>query len=342
MGKKKGGLLRLFLVFAVIEVILIILSGNLTQELVVMDEDGNFVFEHREKVFDIQESIEEEFQPDLALIKEVQHELELSEKSHEATEGIAIEPMIVDMSREEYMALCEKNPDICPTILGSQKMYLFFVSIFGKENATKSFDLLKMLIVVDLVLLIIALLIRKRIFERPSQPQILFEMIYSYLEEFVTETLGKKRAHFTPYIVTLFLFIWLSNMIGMIPAVGFSEPTRNLNVPFGLGIVVILVVHYMSIKVKGFGNYLKGYAEPLFFLAPLNFIGELSKLVSIAFRLFGNILGGAIIILVVSSLVKFVVLPVGLQLFFGMFVGTVQAFVFTMLALTYIGVEIAE
>ena len=71
-------------------------------------------------------------------------------------------------------------------------------------------------------------------------------------------------------------------------------------------------------------------------------VGELSKAVSISFRLFGNILGGSIIILVVSSLVKFIILPVGLSLFFGMFVGTIQAFVFTMLALTYIGAEIAE
>ena len=71
-------------------------------------------------------------------------------------------------------------------------------------------------------------------------------------------------------------------------------------------------------------------------------MGEVSKVVSISFRLFGNILGGAIIILVVSSLVSFVVFPVGLTLFFGVFVGTIQAFVFTMLALTYIGVEITE
>jgi len=69
---------------------------------------------------------------------------------------------------------------------------------------------------------------------------------------------------------------------------------------------------------------------------------KLAKVVSISFRLFGNILGGAIIILVVSSLVNYVVFPVGLNLFFGIFVGTIQAFVFTMLALSYIGAEIME
>ena len=75
-------------------------------------------------------------------------------------------------------------------------------------------------------------------------------------------------------------------------------------------------------------------------MAPLNVVGEIAKVISISFRLFGNIKGGAIIILVVSFLVRYLVLPVPLSLFFVFFVGTVQAFVFTMLTLTYIAVAI--
>jgi F-type H+-transporting ATPase subunit a len=74
----------------------------------------------------------------------------------------------------------------------------------------------------------------------------------------------------------------------------------------------------------------------------LDAVGEISKVVSISFRLFGNILGGAIIMLVISSLVKFILFPVGLNLFFGLFVGTIQAFVFTMLSLSYISVAVTE
>ena len=132
-------------------------------------------------------------------------------------------------------------------------------------------------------------------------------------------------------------------MIGMIPIPGFMEPTRNLNVPLGLGVLAVSIVHITAFKVKGVWGHLKNYVNPVknpLFL--LDIIGELSKIVSISFRLFGNVLGGAIIILVVSSLVSYVVFPVGLNLFFGLFVGTIQAFVFTMLALTYIGVEISE
>ena len=302
MTKKKKKFLKILIVFFVIEILILLISGNLNKELHIgLDDSGKFVIKNIEKPFDLQKKILEDFQPD------------------------------------QYL----KEEGGKPQIYGNEKLYNFFKNVFG-QNAIGSFRLLRMLLIVDLVLIFLAILIRKKLFQRPSKPQILFELIYTVFEEFVDETLGKKNLHFTPYIVTLFIFIWTCNMIGLIPIPGFMEPTRNLNVPLGLGIMAVAVVHYMAIKTKGLGKYLKGYAEPLAPLAPLNLVGELSKAVSISFRLFGNILGGSIIILVVSSLVKFIIMPVGLSLFFGMFVGTIQAFVFTMLALTYIGAEIAE
>ncbi|MBN1327308.1 MAG: F0F1 ATP synthase subunit A [Candidatus Cloacimonetes bacterium] len=206
-----------------------------------------------------------------------------------------------------------------------------------------TFQLLRMLLIVDILIMIIVILIRRFLTFKPGKPQILFEIIYGSLEEFVVETLGKDKVYYTPYIVTLFLFLWICNMIGLIPIPGFMEPTRNLNVPLGLGFLSVVIVHVSAIKFKGAWHHIQNYINPVknpLFL--LDIVGEISKVVSISFRLFGNILGGAIIILVVSSLVSFVVFPVGLSLFFGIFVGTIQAFVFTMLALTYIGVEIGE
>jgi F-type H+-transporting ATPase subunit a len=101
-----------------------------------------------------------------------------------------------------------------------------------------------------------------------------------------------------------------------------------------------ILAHYSGIKVKGFKKYAKAYFEPIFFMMPLNLIGELAKVVSISFRLFGNIMGGAIIILVVSYLTYSVLLPPVLCAFFGLFVGTIQAFVFTMLTVVYISVQV--
>ena len=136
----------------------------------------------------------------------------------------------------------------------------------------------------------------------------------------------------------LFMFVVMSNWLGIIPML--AEPTKDLNTPLGLGLMGFCIAHYAGIRAKGFKHYLKEYCQPMFFMAPLNIIGELSKVVSISFRLYGNIVGGAIIILVVSHLVYSLVLPPLLNCFFGIFVGSIQAFVFTMLTVVYISVQV--
>ncbi len=296
---KKGGILRLIIIFAVIEIILLALSGFLNKQIQIgFDENGKFVFRNTPHEFVLSDRITEDFQRD----------------------------KFIEEQGEEKV------------IYGSEELYNS-MTVLAKGTPVGTFQLLRMLLIVDIALLFFAFFTRKRLFERPSKIQILFESIYGMLDGFVVETLGAKLAGFTPYIVTIFIFLWICNVIGMIPIPGFLEPTRTLNVTMGMGIMVGVVVHATAIKHKGIGGYLKGYVTPMVIL---DVIGELAKVVSISFRLFGNILGGAIIILVVSSLVKFVVLPVGLNLFFGLFVGTVQAFVFTMLALSYISVAISE
>jgi len=102
------------------------------------------------------------------------------------------------------------------------------------------------------------------------------------------------------------------------------------------------VAHATALRVKGWRAYVREYFQPFFLMFPLNVIGELAKVVSISFRLYGNIMGGSIIIYVVSGLVRQLVLPPLLNAFFGVFVGTVQAFVFAMLTLTYISVAIQD
>jgi len=134
------------------------------------------------------------------------------------------------------------------------------------------------------------------------------------------------------------MFLVVSNWLGIIPHL--HEPTKDLNTPLSLGLMGFVIAHYAGIRAKGFKNYLKEYCAPIFFMMPLNVIGELAKVVSISFRLFGNIMGGSIIILVVSYLTYSIVLPPLLNAFFGLFVGTIQAFVFTMLTVVYISVQV--
>jgi F-type H+-transporting ATPase subunit a len=165
--------------------------------------------------------------------------------------------------------------------------------------------------------------------------ELLVNAFHDLTNEALEEELGKK---YFPLICSLFMFLLLSNWLGVFPKL--SEPTKDLNTPLGLGIMGFFIAHYVGIKTKGIKKYAKEYMEPIFFMAPLNIIGELAKVVSISFRLYGNIMGGAIIILVVSHLVYSLILPPLLVFFFGIFVGSIQAFVFTMLTLVYISLQV--
>jgi len=173
----------------------------------------------------------------------------------------------------------------------------------------------------------------------PGPLQIIGEAVVTQFYGLTEEALGKTHAKtYAPLICALFIFLLISNWLGILPHL--EEPTRDLNTPLSLGILGFVIAHYVGIKEKGFKVYIKSYFEPVFFLMPLNVIGELAKIVSISFRLFGNIMGGAIIILVVSYLCFSVLLPPFLSAFFGLFVGTIQAFVFTMLTVVYISVQL--
>jgi F-type H+-transporting ATPase subunit a len=213
-------------------------------------------------------------------------------------------------------------------------------------------------LIIDGLLIWIALKVRKTMKEVPDKLQNVVELYIESFDNLTIETLEEKKLarKYFPLISTLFIFILLSNWLGIIPSFWqliqwknaphffqifvVEEPTRDLNTTLGLGIISFFVVHFSAIKIKGLGEYIKEYFEPIFVMAPLNVIGELAKVVSHSFRLFGNIMGGAVIIIVVSSLVRFIALPILLNGFFGIFVGAVQAFVFAMLALTYIAVAI--
>jgi F-type H+-transporting ATPase subunit a len=191
--------------------------------------------------------------------------------------------------------------------------------------------------IVMAVIILFGILATRKISILPGPYQTLAEVMVAAFEGLVNDALDEGNRHYFPMIITIFLFVWLSNMLGVIPFL--SEPTKDLNTPLAYGILGFFIAHYAGIKTKGIKAYLSEYVQPMFFMAPLNIVGELSKVVSISFRLYGNIMGGSIIIMVVGNLVYDLVLPPLLNAFFGIFVGTIQAFVFTMLTLVYISVQ---
>ena len=218
------------------------------------------------------------------------------------------------------------------------KLHQLIIPILG-HNITINLEVIVMTWIVFALLIVLGLFAsyKRKILPRPVQA--LGELIVSLLYDLTEDALGKELAKtYAPLVCALFVFLLLSNWLGIIPHL--EEPTKDLNTTFGLGIMGFFIAHYAGIKSKGFKAYIKEYFQPIFFMMPLNVIGELAKIVSISFRLFGNIMGGSIIILVISHLIYSLVLPPLLYGFFGLFVGTIQAFVFTMLTIVYISVQV--
>ena len=218
------------------------------------------------------------------------------------------------------------------------QVHQLVVSLFGLNLVFNLEAILMTWIVFGFLLFFGILTTRKRDFV-PQKLQIVGEMIVGQFYQLTEDALDREGAEkYGPMICSLFLFMLLSNWMGIIPHL--EEPTKDLNTPLALGLMGFVVAHYAGIKSKGFKAYSREYFQPMFFMMPLNVIGEMAKIVSISFRLFGNIMGGSIIILVVSHLTYSLLLPPLLNAFFGLFVGTIQAFVFTMLTVVYISVQI--
>jgi len=207
----------------------------------------------------------------------------------------------------------------------------------GDLTITLNSQTLYMTWLVMAVLIAFGFLATRRLSLVPNPFQVVAELLIVAFRNLAEDALDEKGRTFFPMIMSLFMFLLLCNWLGVIPFL--SEPTKDLNTTLGLGVMGFCIAHFVGIRTKGLKAYLKDYCEPIFFMAPLNVIGEIAKVVSISFRLYGNIMGGSIIILVVSNLVYHLVLPPLLNGFFGLFVGTIQAFVFTMLTLVYISVQ---
>jgi F-type H+-transporting ATPase subunit a len=218
------------------------------------------------------------------------------------------------------------------------RIHQLIIPVFG-YSMTFNLEVILMTWIAFLVIIVLGFLMARKRGMVPESMQVFGELLVSTLFKLTEDALDKKMAKkYGPLICALFLFLLVSNWLGIVPHL--DEPTKDLNTPLSLGIMGFVIAHVAGIRKKGFKNYASEYFQPIFFMAPLNIIGEFAKIVSISFRLFGNIMGGSIIILVVSYLTYSILLPPFLYAFFGMFVGTIQAFVFTMLTVVYISVQV--
>jgi F-type H+-transporting ATPase subunit a len=228
------------------------------------------------------------------------------------------------------------------------------------------------LISIALVLLVIAGLVfwarRRGITEgAPTGVQNMLEMAVEFVGGLIGDTIGERGYRVAPLLVTMFLYIIVANWLGLIllPGIHFISPTSDLNSTLALALVTFILAQYYAFRNRGFIGYLKHYFEPIPFLAPINVIEELSKPVTLSFRLFGNILAGEVMLLVlafflatflqgvtqiVQGTVSHVLVGLGAAvllavdfifsvgwLFYSLAIGAIQAFIFTMLTIAYFG-----
>lgn len=198
-----------------------------------------------------------------------------------------------------------------------------------------------------IVLIIVALgmAIRSQLsVENPGKLQIVLEDVVAFFVETLENYLGPKGRQFLPLLGTLFVFIWIGNMMGQIP--GLGAPTSNLNVPFACAITLWLYYHFQGVKAQGLGNYLLHFAFPpgvpkflFFIMLPIELISHMSRVLSLTLRLFGNVFGEHLVVLIIASIVPFIA-PLPIQ-FLGLIVGTLQAFIFLTLGTIYLSAAVA-
>lgn len=213
------------------------------------------------------------------------------------------------------------------------------------------------LLVVTLVLIFLALFIKKKIQKRPGKLQVVVEKLVSMLYGLVEDTMGKHNLKFAPYIGTLFLSSIVGTLLGMTQI--FRSVTADLSVTLAWALVTTGMVWYHSIKNNGFLKWLKGFSEPIVVMTPMNIVSEIAQPLSMAFRHFGNVAGGSVLntliyasLALVSNLafgwlpdavltfippVFQVGIPAFLSIYFDLFSGFVQAFVFALLTMVYVG-----
>ena len=194
---------------------------------------------------------------------------------------------------------------------------------------------------VMLILIVVAFLASRSISLVPSGLQNLMESVISGIDNLIEETMGEEGKAFFPLIATFALFILVSNLIALIP--GFYPPTANLNTNAALALTVFFMTHIVGFKKHGVA-YLKHFMGPIIWLAPLMFIieiiGHLARPLSLTLRLFGNMYGHEIVLMIFLALVPFF-LPVPMMLM-GVLVAFIQTFVFTLLAMIYIAGALEE
>ncbi len=218
--------------------------------------------------------------------------------------------------------------------------YLFFVKLFdlvggGVAHFAHAYPHVIYTWVVMILLISLGFLASKGMGLIPTKMQNLFEIMVAGIEDFMVEITGEEGRWLFPIVATIFIYIFVCNLVGLVP--GFFPPTASLNTTLSCALVVVVFTHVIGVKYHGAG-YIKHFLGPVWWMVPIIFpielIGHIARILSLSFRLFGNMMGHELVLAILFGLAGAFFAPLPIMAL-GIFVALVQAFVFFLLSIMY-------
>jgi F-type H+-transporting ATPase subunit a len=223
--------------------------------------------------------------------------------------------------------------------------YLFFVKLFdlaGLGHFANAYPHIIYSWVAILLLIVLGSLATRNLGLIPTKMQNIFEILIKGLEDFMVDLTGEEGRWFFPLVATLFIYIFTCNLIGLVP--GFYPPTASINTTLSCALVVFIFTHFIGIKSNGI-KYIKHFIGPVWWLIPIilpiEIIGHVARVLSLTFRLYGNMMGHELVLGILFMLAGAFFAPMPIMAM-GIFVSFVQAFVFFMLSVMYFSGSMAE
>jgi F-type H+-transporting ATPase subunit a len=181
----------------------------------------------------------------------------------------------------------------------------------------------------------------------PGKLQLFYETLIAQIREIADSSIGQQGQRFVPIALVIFLFVLICNWFSVLPNGGteyLPPPTSDVNLPLALALTVIVWVHVESIRARGFRGYLRHYAQPYAAMTPINVIEEITKPITLTFRLFGNIFSGGLMVVVMASLLPWYASFFGQMIWkpFDLAIGAIQAFIFALLTILYFGMAMSH
>ena len=210
---------------------------------------------------------------------------------------------------------------------------VFTIPVFGgiavDEGVVVTWIIMAVLTILSIVF------VRNLSIEKPGKVQLMLESVIGWAQDFFEGIIGKENKGYIPYLMTVALYLAISNVIGLL---GFKPPTKDMNVTIALAVMSMFVIEFSGIRKNGFKHWAAHFAKPVPFVAPIMVLEIVIRPLSLCMRLFGNVLG-AFVIMELLKAVAPVLIPIPFSFYFDIFDGFLQAYVFVFLTALFMTEE---